>query len=284
MSHATDLWQMENALRGNPSLTNSVSPDVYEGATMYLAGMSYYEKVSEFDQLNQNLHKINTLSTWAAGLSKISPARDSSGNLTNGTVDPVLPNVDMFFYEMASVGNGTVRPDSGQTFQMAEHNYNLIAIADISAEEHQAINRFYQQTNAVSTVRLLQMAQSSGAGIVPLNINNYVAQGQTSLSGNAVAKLGHQHVVAGDNAFQNAADGSYVTAYITPGPMTNSSYKGMGALILGWSKWQALITPGSMNGAFGSYLPSFTMSPVNTPAFYLSSTDDTGDGGPTPWR
>ena len=80
-------------------------------------------------------------------------------------------------------------------------------------------------------------------------------------------------------AFQNAVDGSYVTAYITPGPISNSAYKGMAALVLGWSKWQALITPGGMNGAFGSYFPSYTMSPVNTPAFYLSSTDDTGDGG-----
>jgi YD repeat-containing protein len=278
LPHATDLWQMEGAVRGNSSQTNSVSPDVYEGATMYLAGMTYYEKVGEFDQLNQNLHKINTLSAWAVGLSKISPARDSSGSLTNGT-DPVLPNVDMFFYEMASVGNGTVRPDSGQTFQMADDNYNLIAIADTSAEEHQTINRFYQQTNAVSTVRLLQMAQGSGAGIVPLNINNYIAQGQTSYQGTQLQNWDTNMWSQVTTAFQNAADGSYVTAYMTPGPISNSSYKGMGALILGWSKWQALITPSSMNGAFGSYLPSFTMSPVNTPAFYLSSTDDTGDGG-----
>ena len=43
--HATDLWQMESALRANPRLTNSLSPDVYQGATMYLCGMSYYEKM-----------------------------------------------------------------------------------------------------------------------------------------------------------------------------------------------------------------------------------------------
>ena len=85
MSTPQDFWQMENALRANPSLTNSVSPDVYEGATMYLAGMSYYEKVGEFDQFNQRLAQNQQLSFWAAGLSKISPARDSSGNLTNGT-------------------------------------------------------------------------------------------------------------------------------------------------------------------------------------------------------
>ena len=37
--------------------------------------------------------------------------------------------------------------------------------------------------------------------------------------------------------------------------MTNSAYKGMAALVLGWGQWQALITPGGLNGAFGENLP-----------------------------
>ena len=272
--HATDLWQMETALRLNPTLTNSVSPDVYEGATMYLAGMSYYEKVAEFDQLNQHLHKINNLTFFAAGLSKIGPARDTSGNLTNNTVYPVLPNVDMFFYEVASVGNGTLRPDSGQNDELANHNYNLIAIADGSAEEHQVINTYYQQTNAVSTVRLLQLAQSTGAGIVSLNINNYAAKGATVYQGKSLQSWDSNlwsQVVA---AFQNPADASYCTAYITPGPMTNSAYKGMGALVLGWSKWQALISPQTLNGAYGQPFSSLTaISPPNTLNYSLNNDD-----------
>src|SRR5208283_6008299 len=75
--YATDIWQMENAVQLNPALTNSVSPDVYEGAVMYLAGMSYYKIIGDFNQVNANLHKFNLLSTWAAGLSKISAAQDS---------------------------------------------------------------------------------------------------------------------------------------------------------------------------------------------------------------
>ncbi len=271
--HARDIWQMQNALRLNPSLTNSVSPDVYEGATMYLAGMSYYEKVGEFDRVNQNLHKINNLSFFAAGLSKIGPARDSSGNLTNNVVYPVLPNVDMFFWEVASVGNGTARPDSGQNDELAGQNYNLIAIADGSAEEHQVINDFYQQTNAVSTVRLLQLAQSTGAGVVALNLNNYAAQGAATYQGKALQNWDSNLWSQVATAFQGA-DGSYVTAYLTPGPMTNSAYKGMGALILGWNKWQALISPQNLNGAFGQPFPLLsTMSPGNTINFDLNNND-----------
>ncbi|HEV2318172.1 MAG TPA: DUF6531 domain-containing protein, partial [Verrucomicrobiae bacterium] len=270
--HAEDIWQMENELAANPSLTNSVSPDVYEGATMYLAGMTYYEKVSQFKQLDESLHKMNTLSFWAAGLSKISPARDAVGNLAGGGVDPVLPNVDMFFYEVASIGNGTLRPDSGQTFEMANQNYSLMLAVDASTEEHQAIDDFYQQTNAVSTVRLLQEAQSSGGGIVPLNINNYAAQGAVSYQGQPLenwdATLWSQ-VVAD---FQ-ASVSNYVTAYVTPGPMGNSAYSGMGALVLGWGKYEALISPQSLNGGFGENFPSQSVAPANTINFNLSDNN-----------
>jgi RHS repeat-associated protein len=268
--HAQDLWQMESAVRANPSLTNSLSPDVYEGETMYLAGLSYYKKVGEFDQLNQNLHKVNTLSSWAVGLSKISPARDSHGSLTNG-VDPVLPNLDMFFYQTAEVGNGTVQPDSGQVLELARQNYNLISIVNSSAQEHQTLNHYYQQTNAVSTVRLLQLSQGSGTGIVPLNFSNYVAQGQTVYQGQQL-----QNWDSGLwSSVVTALNGSpYTIAYVTPGPMINSAYMGMAALILGWSQWQALITPSSLNGAFGEYLPDDTISAANFLAFFFSDLDD----------
>jgi len=266
--HAQDIWQMEYAIQLNPSLTNSISPDVYEGAVMYLAGMSYYKNVSDFNVLNENLHKVNILSSWAAGLSKLGAARDTFGYLTNGMVLPVLPSVDMFYYETALVGNGTVQPDSGQTLQTAQQNYNLISIVNNSAEEHQIINNFYQQTNAVSTVRLLQLSQIQGTGIVPLNFNNYLAQGQVVYQGQALQSWdpGLWSQVAA--ALQNSP---YTIAYITPGPITNSAYSGMAALILGWNQWQALITPGSLNGATGSPLPPGSVSPGNTDNYDLNN-------------
>jgi RHS repeat-associated protein len=264
---AQPLLQEEAAVQANPSLSNSVSPDIYEGAVMSLAGMTYYEQVSAFDQVNQNLHKVDNLSSWAVGLSKLSPGRDSHGNLTNGT-DPILPSLDMFFYETAEVGNGTVQPDSGQTLQLAEQNYNLISIANCSAEEHQTLNHYYQQTNAVSTVRLLQLA---GTNIVALNFSNYIAQAATSYQG--------QQLQSWDAALWSSVAGAlngspYTLAYVTPGPMTNSSYEGMGALILGWNQWQALITPTSLNGAFGTALPPFTVSSSNFLSFFFNNVDD----------
>jgi RHS repeat-associated protein len=270
--HAQDLWQMENTLRGNSNLSGTISSDVYQGATMYLAGMSYYEKQSEFDVTNSCLHKINNITTWAAGLSKLSPHRNSSGGLYNGGVDPILPNVDMFFYLVASVGNGTLDPDSGQTKETAFQNYALLSIVDCSAQEHQVINTFYGQTNAVSTVRLLQLAQNRGQGIVPLNYYNYAAQATTIYQGHQLQSFDTSLWQNVSGAFQSAY-GPYVTGYITPGPITNASYSGMGAFVFEQNDWMALISPSSLNGGFGENMPDGTIAPNNTVNYNLDMGD-----------
>ena len=59
--------------------------------------------------------------------------------------------------------------------------------------------------------------------------------------------------------------------------MTNAAYKGMGALVLGWGEWQALITPQSMNGAFGVPFPNGTVAANNTANFDLQSDPDSDD-------
>ena len=224
--HKANLWQMENALTANAALTNTLSSDVYEGEVMYLTGMSYYEKCDEFVGFNQQLQKFNQLSRLGVGLSKIIPGRNSSGSLTNGT-DPIVPTVDMAFYQTEIIGNGTTHPDSSQSFAQANENYSILEIINDSAEEHQVLNRFYQQTNAVSTVRLLQLAQSSGAGIVEVDARNYAAQGTTNYQGKPLASW--------DSSMWQSV-GSYLSyglsaAYVTPGPVSNGIYRGMGAFI-----------------------------------------------------
>jgi RHS repeat-associated protein len=269
--HAADIWQMQSMLNATPSKTNTVSADVYEGAVMYLAGMSYYEKCSEFEQFDNQLQKFASLSQFAAGLSKIIPGRDSYGNLTNGT-DPIMPCVDMFFFTAMLAGNGTLHPDSGQDYSMVAANYGLIDNADNSAEEHTVLNRFYQLTNSVSTVRLLQQAQGSGAGIVSLNYNNYVALGATNYQGKALQSWdsGMWQTVAG------ALQSGYASAFMTPGPMTNRVYRGMGAFVVTPYVCEALISPGTINGGFaGMDFPPGTVSAVNSLNYDYS--DNNGD-------
>jgi RHS repeat-associated protein len=272
--HAANLWNMQNELSLNPSLTNTLSPDLYIGEPMYLAGMNYYENVGNFSQVNQNLNKVSVLSSFAMGLSKISPARDSSGNLTNNTVYPVFPNVDMLLDDSTLVGNGTVQPNSGQDILMAQENYELLRVVDASAEEHQVINTFYGQTNAVSTVRLLQLAQSSGSNIVSLNINNFNSQASTIYQGQELSQWDTQLWSDLVSDFSDTSTYGFLTAYVTPGPEGNSSYQGMGALVLGWDQWAAEISPESLNGGFGTPFQLTSVTPGNTPYYNLANNNN----------
>ncbi|HEV2327430.1 MAG TPA: DUF6531 domain-containing protein [Verrucomicrobiae bacterium] len=270
---AQSLWQMEQTLQANPSQTNSLSPDVYEGELMYLAGMSYYQKCDQFDKFNQQVQGFDEVSRFAAGLSKIIPARNSQGVLTNG-VDPVLPCVDMFFYEDTDVGNDTTQPSSGQDLQMAENNFIDLAVVDYSAEEHQVINTFYQQTNAVSTVRLLQLAQSSGAGIVPISIFNYATVGTNVYQGKQLQNWDPyiwQNVL---NVFEDYSQLGYMSAYLTPGPMTNAAYAGMGAMVFSPSINLALISPNSLNGGVGTLFNPGTITANNSLNYNVNVNSD----------
>jgi len=75
-------------------------------------GMDYYKRVWEFDAFARRLYKVQNLSQFAVGLAKLGPRRDSYGNLISGSIDPVWPNVDMYFVDEVNVANGTARPDS----------------------------------------------------------------------------------------------------------------------------------------------------------------------------
>lgn len=276
------IWSMENGLQTGSLTTNRISPDVYQGATMYLAGMSYYEQLSEFDQTNCALNKVLNISEWAAGLSKISPHRDDSGNLYNGAVDPILPNVDMFYFQTASVGNSSATPNDGETYNETLNNYNLMMIVNGSAEEHQIINTFYNQTNAVSTVRLLQLSQTQGSGVVPLNYSNYVAQGASIYQGQQLQNIDSYVWAEVADAF-SSSDGAYTIGYITPGAITNSSYSGMGAFLFGWYQYSAIISPDSLNGGFGQDMPDGTISAGNTMNYDLAGDESGGmEGGDGP--
>jgi RHS repeat-associated protein len=277
--HAQELWNMEQMLSTNSVATNQVSIDVYQGSLVYLMGMSYYERASRYDQENRRLFKVQNLSSFAMGLAKISPRRNPDGTLYNGTVDPVWPNVDMFFQEVVTVGNGTMRLDSGWDNKAATRNYYNLSIADLSAQEHATINVFFGQSNAVSTVKLLQLAQSKvgsgGAPVVELNYHNYQSAGNTVYNGKALKDhdpATWAQVVA---MFQRSGSEGYVVGWMPPGPQTNASgsFAGMGAFVLGVDRYAALIG----NNQYGAYGDRFNFGSVgswNTPNFFLQQSAD----------
>jgi RHS repeat-associated protein len=277
--HAQELWNMEQTLSTNSVATNQISMDVYQGSLVYLMGMSYYERTSRYDQENRRLFKIQNLSSFAMGLAKISPRRNTDGALYNGKIDPVWPNVDMFFQEVVTVGNGTLRPDSGWDNKAATRNYYNLSIADLSAQEHATINVFFGQSNAVSTAKLLQLAQSKvssgGAPVVELNYHNYQSAGNTEYNGKALKDHDPSTWDQVVSMFQRPGLEGYVIGWMPPGPQTNASgsFAGMGAFVLGVDRFAALIG----NNQYGAYGDRFNFGSIgswNTPNFSLQLTAD----------
>jgi len=277
--HAESLWNMERMLEADPSATNSLSADVYQGAVAYLMGMAYYEKVGRFDALNQRLHKVQVESWYAAGLASIRAARTNNA-LPSGNIDLVQPSVDMFFQQVVIAGNTTVRLDSGDDGNVPNDDYFHLNVADGSAQEHAIINRYFRQTDAVSTMKLLQLAQAKSTtngqpGILVLDYLNYLSEGEKNYPTGGSVKLKNQSPTIWQsitNAFAkyDSTYENYVQVFITPGPVTNQtgSFKGMGAWIIQPSGGTAAIA--EKNGGYGANNPAGSLGLGNSPNVGLS--------------
>lgn len=287
-AHAEDFWRMERLLDANPNGT--VDPEVFHGDMAYVTGMTYYHRVARFDQWLTRLHKCQTFSRFAVGLSRLNAYRDSDGLIPVGQFALVEPSVDMFFQIAGVAANQSIRPDSGKPGLLNWENYSILSIADISAQEHRAIDTFYQRAGSVSTVKLLQMAATNNPGLITLDKLNYQLEGDRIVAGKALKDHDPQiwsEVVA---ALSRWRLGDYARAYITPGPLSGApgpdglpDYEGMGALILTRDHLSALISGNRLrspqNGAFGSQFDPIDLQLYQAPRFSMGFVSHDGDSG-----
>lgn len=275
--HAQELWAMERQLATNSSSASSIRREIYEGSLLYLMGMSYYERQGRFAQQAANLTKMQRLGNFAVGLAKLGPRRDSNGNLVSGAIDPVAPNVDMFFQETVAIGNGTARPDSGWDETIAFQNFSALHAADGSAQEHAILNIFFGKSNSVSTVKLLQRAQLTGTngGIIELNYHNYVQQGERTFNGTKLKDFNPPlwELVAG--YFSAGLEGQYTIGWITPGPVsaTGGFFTDMAALILAPSGHLAGIGA-NQRGGYAENLLNNSIQTPQLPQWAIRVDDD----------
>lgn len=278
--HAQELWNMEQMLSTNSVATNQVSAEVYQGSLTYLMGMSYYERTGRFTEKLNRWFKVKNLSVFQMGLAKISPRRNSNGTLYSGNLDPIWPNIDMFSRETAVVGNGTVRMDLSWDNETANQSCLQFDIVNSSAEEHATLNSFYGQSNSVSTVKLLQLAQSKvpagGSNVVEFNIYNVIAAGNTIYNGKA---LKDHDPAMWDQVVNEFIVGpqQFVVGWMPPGIQTtpSGSFSGMAALTLGTDRYGAFIG-NNQYGGYGDALPYNSVSAGNTPWMDIN-TDSEGN-------
>lgn len=253
--HAQEIWRYnQNVNTNNPS---TLDPDIYLGETTYLMGMSYFNYVDKFIDLDNQLHKVSLVSWYQQGYGLLRPLRNASGGLWNNDVFPIIPAVHMPYNGLSTLFNASARPDSGRDAYSTSLDWFLQLGVQGSAAEHGTLQSYYVD-HAISTVKLLQQFPTN---TVAMNAGNYLAAGQVLYNG---VKL------------QNSDPGTWATianffssgdfnreAFMTPGIVTNGTYLGVGALLVSQNEIAALVS--GLNGGYADAYSSDTFSANNSP-------------------
>ncbi len=231
-------------------------------------GMSYFNYRDQFIDLASQLHKVTLMSWSEEGYGLLRPERDSSGNLVNGgNVIPITPAVHMPNNGLAIVFNGSTMANSGQDYYSSTLDWWLQIGVQASAAEHGVLRSFYQ-TNAISTIKLLQQV---GTNELTLTADNYVTMGQKTYNGVQLMNADPSAWATIVSFFATNADINSVVL-MTPGAVTNGDYVGVGALLISDTEFGALV--GGLNGGYADDFPDDTFSYDNSPYLTVDTSPD----------
>ncbi|MBX9742119.1 MAG: hypothetical protein K2W99_01050, partial [Chthoniobacterales bacterium] len=272
---AKKYWDYQEEVAAN---SGNIDAERGIGQLLQLMGQNYYYNLSQFKSFIEPLTKKKAISYLGQGLVKLTPERNYNRSLkiinSNDINDLNLgyPIVDMAVQRATYLRNNTSHLDSGAIAQDIE----ILFTVDNSANEHRVINKFFEQENAVSTIRLLDIAQGwtpetgvaahPGEGVVILSQANATSESTNSYSSapgtfifppglhqiitipSLTTSLGGWMQASGfldsiNGALQNPLN----TIILTPAPVKTAEkngdpYIGMGALILGTDGIGALIS------------------------------------------
>jgi RHS repeat-associated protein len=282
---ASTVWNVERLIKQTPSITNSLTADQHQGPLTYLMGMAYYEKVSRFIPVNAQIHGRSPITMVAIGCAKLIAQKNggTSDGLRTGILNYYQPSVDMLFTEHFTAEAPTTRADSGEQLNFANDSFNILTIADASAKEHDVINSFFNQADAISTVKLLQLANQKHAtnsaqykDLVIVNPDNVLSLGTNSYFGFSGTSLDQGIWNQVQSAVLNSPESQ---AFITPGAVSNysGSYLGTGALIIDRRGMYAALISGAGNGGWGPLFDQdYSFAPANLANVWLdvSGSDD----------
>jgi RHS repeat-associated protein len=297
---AQNVWNVENEIQQTPSITNSLTVSQYQGPLIYLMGMSYYQKVDHFIPIDAQINGRSPVTDIGIGLAKLI-CKKSSGALPAGAIIYNQPCVDMAYNQRIMAEAPTAQPATGTEIDLANDNFNLLTIVDGSAKEHVTINEFFQQSDAVSTVRLLQLTNqryksnpTNYEEMLVVNENNAISIQEDpciwaigyneDLNARGVSPspypMGSPGVM--DPSIWNTVltailDSPQSQAFVTYGNTTNNtgSYLGSAALIIDNQNgvYSALIG-GNANGGFGDDIPDYSFENDNLANVWLNTDGD----------
>lgn len=261
--HARKFWELER---------ETTTPPIqdYVGVNMFMTGLTFWMDEEIENRKLMNFHKTHTTLRYGVCVASITPTPGSS------SMDWTTPSVDIPI-NVRYLRNQSHHPFSTETVESVQEDIQFLDAINSSGHEHQALNTYFGQDNAISTVQLLRLANERHA---PTEGNN--SQGFYSFTRSEFASADTDPAFAtlkaeaGDkwtatyDAFK-LDDGGHTPAgwecvYITPFDISitgdANAYNGMGVLYVAPEKVGALID-GQAAGGAGASLPSTIFQPSN---------------------
>ncbi|MDQ8208785.1 DUF6531 domain-containing protein, partial [Coraliomargarita sp. SDUM461003] len=239
--------------------------------TAFMAGQMYWKNALKEDAELARMHKIHNYLSYGVCISKYE-AIGAAGAPYN------TPSVDIP-YHVGTYINGTIHPDdSSISASEAATDFKLLQVANFSSHEHQVLNTLYGTGNAISTVKLLQIANrdfSTGTGLYPdgyyeFNRSEFDSADTDPTYSSLKSAAGGlwettREVLGYDDPSYEI--GGWERVYMTPFDITMDSatgeiagYTGMGVLVTSSEGHGALIS-GGQNGGFG---PTFILDYIDS--------------------
>ncbi len=219
-------------------------------ALLAFIGAAYFEKCGKTEKILAQLHKTPSVVDCAFGLAKLSSVQ--------GAEELKAPQVDMIWF---------ISQLPQEVYTSFQSLYSLITV-DSSANEHQILLDVLGVKEAVSTVKLLQLAHRekrglSEPGFLCLTASNSLKDFDLRY---AQASCYRQWDFTKKTLNQGNPFDSYAYAYMTPGLTCseNRSFKEMGTLIFHPLIQGGLISSNQLllNGGLGAPLPYDYFSPA----------------------
>ncbi|MCE5294087.1 MAG: DUF6531 domain-containing protein, partial [Chlamydiales bacterium] len=203
-------------------------------------GFAYFEKCGRAQNLLAKLHKVNQATCVNFGIATLSPGQKE---------DLVIPSVDMTYFAIPTTLSSNDDPS-------AYTQYAALVIADSSSNEHQILKDVFNDSHAISTVKLLQLAHSKQKKN-GLEGNGFLAFTGTTFeaASDSLKEIKENHAAQYETA-KNALLNPYSYAYMTPGDVANlnGTHSEMASLIIQPSQAFALISSNviTINGGIGT--------------------------------
>ena len=235
------------------------------GNLLHLLGSNYNQRLFSGSEYIEDLFKVRYMSKLTLGWAKLSP--DIRTTVSDPDILPLnVPNLDIVYSNNSFIGTANTHLDESG-YSLRSKMFFPMFTAESSAQEHLALQTYFDNTPAISTTKLFHLSEKAGNPIIELNALNYESEGLVSyanvaedpgISGDETKQLKDFDDGIWEDIVETFDNNQISKTYVTPGvvaslpdDLENSAYVGVGAAL--HEPFSSAARIGSNNGSFASF-------------------------------